>query len=63
MLDAHAWQICEDAGPPAVDGTALLFQSNSAQELLDNAPWIRPELIIALFWLIRRDQVVLDPNN
>ena len=62
LLDHHAWRVVDDAWHSATANTALLLTLNDVQTLLDHVPWIRPDLVLAIFWLIRRDQLVLNPN-
>ena len=63
LLDDHAWKIADDAGQSATDNTALLFRLNDVQVILDHVPWIRRDLVLAIYWLIRRDQLILNPNE
>ena len=60
VLDAHAWIIAQ-AYEEVLADTAALFQMYSVQYLLDSAPSIAPELLLAIFWLIRREQLMLVP--
>ena len=46
-----------------MDNTALLFRLNDVQVILDHVPWIRPDPVLAIYWLIRRDQLILNPNE
>ena len=63
LLDDHAWRVADDAGQSATANTALLFWLNDVQVILDHVPWIRPDLVLAIYWLIRRDQLILNPNE
>ena len=62
LLDAHSWVVYDQAPAITRAGVLTLLSWNTAQELLDNHPWLSPPLVLACFWLLRRDQLVLVPQ-
>ena len=62
LLDAHSWVVYDQAPAITRAGVLTLLSWNTAQELLDHHPWLSPPLVLACFWLLRRDQLVLVPQ-
>ena len=60
-LDIHAWKVAKTF-ENILTATAELFNEHEVQYLLDTRDDIPPELLLSIFWLIRRDQLVLVPN-
>ena len=62
LLDAHSWVVYDHAPAVTRAGVLTLLAWSTAQELLHNHPWLPPPLILACFWLLQRDQLLLVPQ-